>query len=49
MFCSLHILHNFRIYAQKSLVDWKIIFEEEGVTRGVFKNSSNCTTFDFIQ
>ena len=38
VFCSLHILNNFGIYTEKSLIHWKIIFTEEGATNGSFKN-----------
>ena len=49
VFCSLHILHNFGIYTEKSLIHWKIIFKEEGATPGGFKNWSNSTAFSFIK
>ena len=39
---------NLGIYAEKSLIDWEKIPEEEGTTHGGFKNSSNSRTSDLL-
>ena len=48
VFCGLHVLHNLGIYAEKSLIDWEKIVEEQGTMHGSFKNSSNSRTFDLL-
>ena len=41
VFCGLHVIHNLGIYAEKALLEWEKIVEEEGSVHGGFKNSNN--------
>ena len=48
VFCGLHVIHNLGIYAEKALLKWEKIVEEEGNVHRGFKNSSNSRTYDLL-
>ena len=48
VFCGLHVVHNLGLYAEKALLEWEKMVEEEGNVHGGFKNSSNSRTYDLL-
>jgi len=47
VFCGLHVVHNMSIYAEKALIEWEKVVQQEGVAHGEFK-SSNSRTYDIL-
>ncbi|XP_065647057.1 uncharacterized protein LOC136076955 [Hydra vulgaris] len=48
VFCGLHIIHNLGIYAEKAIIEWEKVVEQEGSIHGGFKNAQNSRTFDIL-
>ena len=48
VFCGLHVVHNLEIYAEKAIVEWEKVVEQEGGSHGGFKNSKNSHTYDIL-
>ncbi|XP_065671383.1 uncharacterized protein LOC136089337 [Hydra vulgaris] len=48
VFCGLHVIHNLGIYAEKAIIEWEKVVEQEGSIHGGFKNAQNSRTFDIL-
>ncbi|XP_065673357.1 uncharacterized protein LOC136090527 [Hydra vulgaris] len=48
VFCGLHVIHNLGIYAEKAIIEWEKVVEQEGSIHGGFINSENSRTFDIL-
>nr|XP_047138638.1 uncharacterized protein LOC124805782 [Hydra vulgaris] len=48
VFCGLHVIHNLGIYAEKAIIEWEKVVEQEGSIHGGFKSSQNSRTFDIL-